>query len=89
LKSGSVDFIRSERPSLSATVGVGHDLRCGEGSHVVVNRNIWPVPSQDGAAVGVDLAEGDGSHSGALKAEREAADPAEEVKDVHPSPPTV
>jgi hypothetical protein len=75
LNSGSVDFIRSERPSLSATVGVGHDLRCGKGSHVIVNRDIWPVASQDGSAIGIDLAEGDGSHSGALEAEGEAADP--------------
>ena len=58
----------------SVALGVGHKPRRGEGSHVVVNRDIWPVPSQDGSAVGIDLAEGDGSHAGALEAEREAAD---------------
>jgi hypothetical protein len=32
---------------------------------------------EDGAAIGVDLAEGDGSHSGPFKSERESADTAE------------
>jgi hypothetical protein len=41
------------------------------------------VPSQDGSAIGIDLAEGDGSHSGALEPEAEAADPAEKVEDIH------
>jgi hypothetical protein len=62
---------------------VGHKPRCGEGSHVVVNRDIWPVPSQDGSAIGIDLAEGDGSHAGSLQAEAKSADAAEEVKYPH------
>jgi hypothetical protein len=32
------------------------------------------VLGEDTSAVGIDLAEGDGSHSGALEAEAEAAD---------------
>ena len=36
---------------------------------VVVNRDIWPVLGEDTSAVGIDLAEGDGSHAGALEAE--------------------
>jgi hypothetical protein len=47
------------------------------------------VPSQDGSTVGIDLAEGEGSHAGAFEAEAKSADAAEEVKDVHPSTPTV
>jgi hypothetical protein len=35
------------------------------------------------SAIGIDLAEGDGSHSGALEAEGEAADAAEKVEDIH------
>jgi len=45
------------------------------------------VPSQDGAAIGIDLAEGDGSHAGALEAEGEAANAAEKVEDIHKMPP--
>lgn len=40
--------------------------------------------SEDGAATGVDFAERDGSHSGSFEAKAEAADAAEEVKDIHP-----
>ena len=38
---------------------------------------------EDAAAVGIDLAEGDGSHSGSLEPEAEPADPAEEIEDIH------
>lgn len=38
---------------------------------------------EDGAAVGIDFAEGDGTHSCPLKSEAESADPAEEVEDIH------
>jgi hypothetical protein len=41
------------------------------------------VPSQDGLAIGIDFTEGDGSHSGSLKAERKAADAGKEVEDIH------
>jgi hypothetical protein len=41
------------------------------------------VPSQDALAIGIDLAEGDGSHAGSLEAEAEAADAAEKVEDIH------
>ena len=36
---------------------------------------------EDAAAIGIDLAEGDGSHSGPLEAEAEAADAGKEVED--------
>jgi hypothetical protein len=45
-----------------------------ESSDVVVTGDIWPVFSQHGSAIGIDFTEGDGSHSGSLKAETEAAD---------------
>jgi hypothetical protein len=38
---------------------------------------------EDAAAERIDLAEGDGSHPGALEAEAETADPAEEIEDIH------
>lgn len=40
----------------------------GKRLDVVVNRDIWPVLSQDGSAVWVDFAEGDCPHSGSLEA---------------------
>lgn len=56
---------------------------CGELSHVVVAGNAGPVAPEDPPGVVVDLAEGDGAHSGALESEREAADAAEQVEDIH------
>jgi hypothetical protein len=35
------------------------------------------------SAIWVDLAEGDGSHSGSFEAEGEAADAREQVEDIH------
>ena len=52
-------------------------------SDISENRDIWPVPSQDGAAIGVDLAEGFRSHSGPLEPEAESADAGKEVEDIH------
>jgi hypothetical protein len=40
------------------------------------------VLAEHGSAVGVDLAEGDGSHPGSFESEREAADTGEEVEDI-------
>lgn len=56
-------------------------LDAGECADVVMDGDAWPVLSEDGPAVGVDLAEGDGTHSGSFKPEAETADPAEEVED--------
>ena len=55
----------------------------GEGSDVVIAGDVGPVLGEDASAVGVDLAEGDGSHSGALKAKRETADAGKEIEDAH------
>jgi hypothetical protein len=44
------------------------------------------VLSQDGSAIGIDLAEGDGSHSGSFEPEAEAANTGKEVEDIHPTP---
>ena len=38
---------------------------------------------EDTSAVGIDLAEGDGSHSGALEAEAKSADAAEKIENIH------
>jgi hypothetical protein len=61
--------------------GVGQSFG-GKLSHVAENRDIWPVLSQDGSAIGIDFAEGDRSHPGSFKAEGEAADAGEEVEDI-------
>jgi hypothetical protein len=54
----------------------------GEGSHVIEARNLGPMLRQHLAGEWVDLAEGDRLEPArALKAEREAADPAEQVED--------
>lgn len=55
-----------------------------EFSHIVVAGDVRPVLCEHPSAEGIDLAEGDGSHSCALKAETESADAGKEVKDVHP-----
>jgi hypothetical protein len=41
------------------------------------------VLGEDASAIGVDFAEGDGSHSGSFESEAEAADSAEKVEDIH------
>lgn len=43
---------------------------------------------EDGAAVGIDLAERDGSHPGPFEAEAEAADAGKKIEDIHFSPKT-
>ncbi len=54
-----------------------------EGADVVITGHIWPVAPQDAAGMGGLLAEGHGLASGALEAEGETTDAAEEVKDEH------
>jgi hypothetical protein len=44
------------------------NIRGRERSHVIENRDIWPVLSQHGSAIGFNFAEGDGSHSSSFKA---------------------
>jgi len=62
---------------------VGSKPSCREASHVVVAGNVGPVLGEDGTTERLDLTERDGSHSGALESEREAADAAEKVEDIH------
>jgi hypothetical protein len=45
-------------------------------------RDVRPVLSQDGSAIGLDLAEGDGPHSGPFEPEAEAADAGKEVEHI-------
>jgi hypothetical protein len=42
-----------------------------------MNRDIWPVFGEDAPAIGVDFAEGDGSHSGSFKAKAEPSNTTE------------
>jgi hypothetical protein len=62
------------RSTASSLTGVCQKTRCGKLSDVSVNRDIWPVSSQHALAIGIDLAEGDGSHSGSFEPEAKAAD---------------
>jgi len=62
---------------------IGSKLSCCELSDVGVAGNIGPMFGEYCSAVGLDFAEGNGSHSGSLESEREAADAAEEVEDTH------
>ena len=83
-------------PAKSGALACGADVLAGEASannvnwpdipsvevaHVIEDGNARPVLAEDGSAVRLDLAEGDGSHPGSLKAEGEAADSREEVED--------
>jgi hypothetical protein len=64
----------------AAADDIGGDA--AEGPHIPVNGDIWPVLSEHPLAIGVDFAEGDGSHSGSFEPEAETADPAKEVEDI-------
>lgn len=64
----------------------GSHVLASEASHVLMAGDARPVLCEDGAAVRVDFAEGDGAESSrSLKAEGETADSAKEVEDTqHP-----
>jgi hypothetical protein len=55
----------------------------GKLPHVVEDWDGRPVSPEYGAAVGIDLAEGDGSHPGSLEAQADGADAAEQIKYPH------
>ena len=64
---------------------IGSKSCCGELADVVIARDLWPVLCQDAATEWVYLAERYSLEAaGALKAEAEAADPAEQVE--YPQP---
>lgn len=70
---------------VAAADDIAVDAPPSQGSHVVMARDIWPVLCEDSSAIGVTLAERDGSHPGSLKAEAESTDAAEQVEDIHRS----
>jgi hypothetical protein len=51
--------------------------------NVSVDFGEWPVLGKDFLAIGVDLAERDGSHPGSFKSEAESANPRKKVQDIH------
>lgn len=51
----------------------------GEGSHVVMDRHVWPVFSQDALGIRLALAEGDGTESGPSSGKGKSSDAAEQV----------
>jgi hypothetical protein len=54
-------------------------------THILEAGHVRPMLPKHCSAVGVDFAEGDGTHSGSLEPEGETADSAEEIEDIHPS----
>jgi hypothetical protein len=52
-------------------------------AHIFVDGHTWPVLAKHGSAVGVDFAEGDGSHPGSFESKGESADAGKEVEDKH------
>jgi hypothetical protein len=73
-REATTDEIDFSKPTQSVCVNRVDVIEAGDA---------WPVLSQDSSAVLVTLAEGDGSHSCSLESETEAADAAEEIKDIH------
>lgn len=51
------------------------------GTYVSQNGDSWPVLGEDRSAVGIDFAEGNGTHPSSLEPETESADAAEEIED--------
>ena len=43
----------------------------------------WPMLGEHTPAIGIDFAEGDGSHSGSFEPKAESANSGEEVEDIH------
>jgi hypothetical protein len=70
----SADEIDSSKPTQSL---------CVKGVNVVEARNVGPVLAQNGSAVFISLAEGNGSHPGSLESETESANTTEEIEDIH------
>ena len=69
---------------------IGSKPVCGEFANVMVARHLWPVFRQHAAGEFLDLAERDGLETAsAFQPKREAADTAEEIEDIHPTPPAV
>jgi hypothetical protein len=73
----TTDEIDSSEPTQSICVNVADVLEAGD---------VWPVLAEDGTAELVSLAEGDGAHSSSFESERNSADAAEEVEDIHAGP---
>jgi hypothetical protein len=69
----TTDEIDSSKPTQSV---------CVNGVDVIEAGDVGPVFSQDGSAVLVTLAEGDGSHPSSLKSETESTNTAEEVENI-------
>jgi hypothetical protein len=70
----TTDEIDSSKPTQSV---------CVNGVDIVEAGDIGPVLPQDGSAVLVALAEGDGSHPGSFESDTESTNSAEEVEDIH------
>lgn len=70
----ATDEIDSSKPTQSA---------CVKRTNVIEAGNTWPMLSEDGLAVFVSLAEGNGPHSCSLESEAESTNAAEEIEDIH------
>lgn len=82
---GSSRFTTPADPLASAASGVGHKpaLVNGDLADVSENRDAWPTGGKDGAAVGVDFTERDGSHSGSFESKAESPNAAKEIEHIH------
>lgn len=59
------------------------NVRSPQGSDILKDRNRGPVLSEDGSAVGFDLAEGGGSHTRTLQPKGKSTDAGKEIEDTH------
>lgn len=70
----TADEIDGSKPTQSA---------CINAANVPKVRNAWPALGEDDTTEIVGLAEPDGTHTGSLESETEAADATESVEDIH------
>jgi hypothetical protein len=72
--SGARDVLAREPSADDIDSG---NICCCKGSHVLEDRDIGPVLSQDGSAIGINFAEGCCSHSCSFKSKAESSYAAE------------
>ena len=82
---GAADVLAREAAADQARHGdaVGTQTPCGQSPDVGITRDAGPVALQDGAGERIRFAERNRVQPGALEPERQAANPAEQVKDAH------
>lgn len=64
--AGEADVLARESPANNVNCP---DIEGSQVTHILEDGHAGPVLAEDGSTVGVDLAEGDGSHSGSFESE--------------------